>query len=189
MPQDKCPHCGGELVQTDKNTFTGVVWREYTCRTCGHIVDVNEGEALWKVLHDAAEQSNREKPVTIKMNYRSLIGIPILIGLAVLLLVTIVVAILRYLFLVDTSRYGAIFGYSTFGLIIFLSTLKNKHARISHLGFMCAIIVFGPLVIFSLLDMITAHNDNTSLLSWIYLFMSAFSFSIILKYIFTRLSK
>ncbi len=52
-PEDTCPKCGGELRQTDKNTFTGEVWREYTCHACGHVVDVNEGTALWKILHDA----------------------------------------------------------------------------------------------------------------------------------------
>ena len=61
MPDNSCPKCGGELRQTDKNTFTGEVWREYTCSSCGHIVDVNEGVALWQVLHDAAEKANREK--------------------------------------------------------------------------------------------------------------------------------
>ncbi len=61
MPDDTCPKCGGELHQTDKNTFTGVVWREYTCRSCGHVVDVNEGVALWQVLHDAAEKEKQKK--------------------------------------------------------------------------------------------------------------------------------
>ena len=60
-PSDSCPKCGGELFQTDKNTFTGEVWREYTCRSCGHIVDVNEGTALWQVLHDAAEKAKQKK--------------------------------------------------------------------------------------------------------------------------------
>jgi len=58
---DACPKCGGELFQTDKNTFTGKVWREYTCRSCGHIVDVDEGTALWQVLHDDAEKAKLEK--------------------------------------------------------------------------------------------------------------------------------
>ena len=58
---DSCQKCGGELYQSDKNTLTGEVWREYTCRSCGHIVDVNEGVALWQVLHDAAEKAKQEK--------------------------------------------------------------------------------------------------------------------------------
>jgi hypothetical protein len=32
---DTCPKCGGELLQTDKNTFTGEVWREYTSAPVG----------------------------------------------------------------------------------------------------------------------------------------------------------
>ncbi len=61
MPEDICPKCGGELFQTDKNTFTGEVWREYTCRSCGHILDVNEGKALWQILHDDAESQRITK--------------------------------------------------------------------------------------------------------------------------------
>jgi rubredoxin len=61
MPSDTCPKCGGELRQTDKNTFTGEIWREYTCRSCGHIVDINEGIALWQILHDAAEKDRQDK--------------------------------------------------------------------------------------------------------------------------------
>ncbi len=53
---DTCPRCGGRMVQTDKNTFTGTVWREYTCQGCGHMVDVDEGMALWQVLHDDAAE-------------------------------------------------------------------------------------------------------------------------------------
>ena len=56
IAEELCPECGGELVQTDKNSFSGQVWREYTCKACGKIVDVNEGVALWQVLHDAAEK-------------------------------------------------------------------------------------------------------------------------------------
>lgn len=60
-PDDACPKCGGPLYQTDKNTFTGEIWREFTCRSCGHIVDVNEGKALWQILHDDAEDAKWEK--------------------------------------------------------------------------------------------------------------------------------
>jgi len=59
IPEGLCTECRGELVQTDKNTFNGQVWREYTCRACGKIVDVNEGIALWQVLHDEAENKGR----------------------------------------------------------------------------------------------------------------------------------
>ena len=58
--EDKCPTCGGVLVQTDKNTFTGVVWREYTCKGCGAVLDVEEGAALWQILHDDAQDRKGE---------------------------------------------------------------------------------------------------------------------------------
>ena len=61
MAEDLCPKCGGEMRQTDKNTFTGEVWREYTCRSCGHVVDVNEGKALWQALHEANEKEEEER--------------------------------------------------------------------------------------------------------------------------------
>lgn len=61
QPDDVCPKCGCVMVQTDKNTFTGEVWREFTCRSCGNIVDVNEGVALWKILHDDAMSARPEK--------------------------------------------------------------------------------------------------------------------------------
>ena len=64
MMEDICPACGGELRQTDKSTFTGEVWREYTCRQCGHVVDVSEGKALWQVLHDGAQKDRDEQKMT-----------------------------------------------------------------------------------------------------------------------------
>ncbi len=60
-PDNACPKCGGMLSQTGKDTFTGEVWREYTCKSCGHVEDVNEGIALWKILHDAAEQDKNNQ--------------------------------------------------------------------------------------------------------------------------------
>ncbi len=60
-PGNTCPKCAGSLYQTDKNTFTGEIWREYTCRSCGHVVDVNEGKALWQILHDDAENAKKDK--------------------------------------------------------------------------------------------------------------------------------
>jgi DNA-directed RNA polymerase subunit M/transcription elongation factor TFIIS len=55
-----CTKCGAEMHQTDKNTFTGRVIREYECRSCGHTDWQDEGVALWQVLHDAAEQDKAE---------------------------------------------------------------------------------------------------------------------------------
>ena len=51
-----CAKCGAQMHQTDKNTFTGRVIREYECRKCGHTDWEDDGVALWQVLHDAREQ-------------------------------------------------------------------------------------------------------------------------------------
>lgn len=54
---EKCPDCDGKLEFLEKNTFTGRVWREYWCANCERTVSVEEGVALWQVLHDANETS------------------------------------------------------------------------------------------------------------------------------------
>jgi len=51
-----CAKCGATMAQTDKNTMTGRVIREYECRSCGHADWKDDGVALWKVMHDASEQ-------------------------------------------------------------------------------------------------------------------------------------
>jgi len=48
------------MDQTDKNTFTGRVIREYLCRKCGHSDWEDDGVALWQVLHDAREKDEAE---------------------------------------------------------------------------------------------------------------------------------
>jgi hypothetical protein len=48
------------MDQTDKNTFTGRVIREYLCRKCGHTDWEDDGVALWQVLHDAREEDEAE---------------------------------------------------------------------------------------------------------------------------------
>ena len=55
-----CTKCGAEMDQTDKNTFTGRVIREYECRKCGHTDWEDDGVALWQVLHDASERDKAE---------------------------------------------------------------------------------------------------------------------------------
>jgi hypothetical protein len=55
-----CAKCGVEMDQTDKNTMTGRVIREYECRSCGHTDWEDDGVALWQVLHDAREQDEAE---------------------------------------------------------------------------------------------------------------------------------
>ncbi len=51
-----CTKCGEPMDQTDKNSFSGRVIREYLCRKCGHTDWEDDGVALWQVLHDAREQ-------------------------------------------------------------------------------------------------------------------------------------
>lgn len=58
----QCAQCGGEMDQIDKSTFTGREIREYLCRRCGFTDIVDEGEALWQILHNAREETERRKP-------------------------------------------------------------------------------------------------------------------------------
>ncbi len=55
-----CTQCGSLMDQTDKNSFSGRVIREYLCRKCGHTDWEDDGVALWQVLHDAREQDEAE---------------------------------------------------------------------------------------------------------------------------------
>jgi hypothetical protein len=48
------------MDQTDKNSFSGRVIREYLCRKCGHTDWEDDGVALWQVLHDAREEDEAE---------------------------------------------------------------------------------------------------------------------------------
>jgi len=51
----KCEKCGQAMRLDDKDTSSGRDMRTYVCDQCqeSHIVD--NGIALWKVLHDARE--------------------------------------------------------------------------------------------------------------------------------------
>jgi ssDNA-binding Zn-finger/Zn-ribbon topoisomerase 1 len=44
----KCPKCGKEMDSYEKDTSSG--------RECDKWVDVDNGVALWQVLHDAREK-------------------------------------------------------------------------------------------------------------------------------------
>jgi DNA-directed RNA polymerase subunit M/transcription elongation factor TFIIS len=63
-----CAKCGTQMHQTDKNTMTGRVIREYECGNCGHSDWVDEGVALWQVLHDAREQDEAEAAARVTPN-------------------------------------------------------------------------------------------------------------------------
>jgi hypothetical protein len=63
-----CTKCGALMDQTDKNTMTGRVIREYLCRNCGHTDWEDDGVALWKVLHDAREEDEAEAAAQVTAN-------------------------------------------------------------------------------------------------------------------------
>ena len=56
-----CTECGAVMDQTDKDSSSGRVIREYLCRNCGHTDWEDDGVALWKVLHDAHEADEAER--------------------------------------------------------------------------------------------------------------------------------
>ncbi len=62
MKYDRCPKCGG-AIDTEKDSSSGSVMREYTCPKCRWSDYEDEGTALWKVLSDDREatQAKREK--------------------------------------------------------------------------------------------------------------------------------
>ncbi|MGB0063054.1 MAG: hypothetical protein WBP85_01295 [Terracidiphilus sp.] len=63
-----CTKCGAQMHQTDKNTMTGRVIREYECGTCGHSDWEDDGVALWQVLHDARVQDEAEAAARAAVN-------------------------------------------------------------------------------------------------------------------------
>jgi hypothetical protein len=52
----KCPKCDKEMDLYEKDTSSGRDMRTYVCLQCDKWVDVDNGVALWQVLHDAREQ-------------------------------------------------------------------------------------------------------------------------------------
>ena len=57
----KCPECGQEMDLEEKDTSSGRDMRTYFCRPCDKRVDVDNGVALWQVLHDAREKDEEDK--------------------------------------------------------------------------------------------------------------------------------
>ncbi|MGD1106764.1 MAG: hypothetical protein ABR865_06945 [Terracidiphilus sp.] len=55
-----CTKCGSLMDQTDKNSFSGRVIREYLCRKCRHTDWEDDGVALWQALHDSLEKEDAE---------------------------------------------------------------------------------------------------------------------------------
>jgi hypothetical protein len=52
----KCEKSGRAMDLEEKDTSSGRDMRTYYCRPCDVRVDVDNGIALWKVLHDAREK-------------------------------------------------------------------------------------------------------------------------------------
>jgi DNA-directed RNA polymerase subunit M/transcription elongation factor TFIIS len=63
-----CTKCGALMDQTDKDSSSGRVIREYLCRKCGHTDWEDDGVALWKVLHDAREEDEAERAALAATN-------------------------------------------------------------------------------------------------------------------------
>jgi hypothetical protein len=58
---DECPKCGKEMDSHEKDTSSGRDMRTYVCRPCEEYVDVDNGVALWRVLHDARQNDLKPK--------------------------------------------------------------------------------------------------------------------------------
>jgi hypothetical protein len=52
----KCEKCGREMEFEEKDTSLGRDMRTYYFRPYDERIDVDNGIALWKVLHDAREK-------------------------------------------------------------------------------------------------------------------------------------
>jgi hypothetical protein len=63
-----CAKCGASMDQTDKNSFSGRVIREYLCRDCGHSDWEDDGVALWQVLHEARAEDEAERAAQAATN-------------------------------------------------------------------------------------------------------------------------
>jgi hypothetical protein len=57
----QCPKCGKEMDFYEKDTSSGRDMRTYVCRPCDKWVDVDNGVALWQILHDAREKETKLK--------------------------------------------------------------------------------------------------------------------------------
>ena len=58
----KCPKCSVAMDLYEKDASSGRDMRTYVYRPCKEYVDVDNGVALWQVLHDAREHEEQAKP-------------------------------------------------------------------------------------------------------------------------------
>jgi hypothetical protein len=56
----KSPKCGKDMDLYEENTSSGRDMRTYVCRPCKEYVDVDNGVALWQVLHDEREVPDKK---------------------------------------------------------------------------------------------------------------------------------
>jgi predicted RNA-binding Zn-ribbon protein involved in translation (DUF1610 family) len=59
MADTICPDCAIEMDQIEKTTFTGRDMREYQCPKCGRKQIIDRGKALWEILSEANEESDK----------------------------------------------------------------------------------------------------------------------------------
>ena len=59
MADTVCPDCAIEMDQIERTTFTGRDMREYQCPKCGRKQIVDCGKALWEILSEANEESDK----------------------------------------------------------------------------------------------------------------------------------
>jgi hypothetical protein len=57
----KSPKCGKDMDLYEENTSSGRDMRTYVCRPCKEYVDVDNGVALWQVLHDEREVPDKKQ--------------------------------------------------------------------------------------------------------------------------------
>jgi hypothetical protein len=72
----ECPVCGQPMRLTDKDTSSGRDMRSYYCDRCKQERIVDNGVALWQVLHDANQANEAEKKPwpRFRRSVRSLTG-------------------------------------------------------------------------------------------------------------------
>ena len=56
----KCPECGKQMDLYEKDTSSGRDMRTYVCHPCNKYVDVDNGIALWQVLHHARKENSNK---------------------------------------------------------------------------------------------------------------------------------
>ncbi len=61
MSEPTCPDCKIGMKFEGKDTFSGTEIREYRCPKCRKTTEVRGGKALWQILEDDREESEKNK--------------------------------------------------------------------------------------------------------------------------------